>query len=86
MLRALYAVVLAAGIASFITIYFYSFDKYSEEELIKLSFQWAVPILFGLAGLAAELLPQSKNSLTIAVLVAALGAMALAGGLFVYFG
>ncbi|NCC26017.1 MAG: hypothetical protein EOM25_12620, partial [Deltaproteobacteria bacterium] len=60
MLRLLYILALAIGIVDFITLYYFEFDRRSETELVRLSFFWAVPIVFGLAGLTAEFFSRSK--------------------------
>lgn len=68
---------LAFGVVYFIHIYVFEFDRHSEEDLIKISYQWAAPGLFGLAGLLAESLGKSTRSIVFATVATLIGMVAM---------
>jgi hypothetical protein len=72
-----YLTALAVGVIYFITIYVFEFDQHSEEDLIKLSYRWAAPGLFGLAGVLAESLGKSSRSVVFAAVTTLIGMVAM---------
>ncbi len=52
-LRFLFTLCILGGIAAVVYIYFFNFDRYSEEQLVQMTPFWAIPIIFGYYGFYA---------------------------------
>ncbi len=81
----IYVIALAAGVWLFVDLYLFTFDRYSEKELIRLAFYWAPLMLFGLLGLVGRALKTIRNHFLFALVGALIGIIALAGFLMVAF-
>ncbi len=80
-----FTLVFATGIGVAIYIYFFDFDNHSETELVKLSFLWALPIVFGLSGMLTEK-SAPEQALVQARKTSAVAALVQAGVLKYFFG
>jgi hypothetical protein len=75
----IYVLIMALGTCVFVDLYIFRFDELTEQELIRYSFYWGPPILFGLLGLIGRQAARISNPLMFASVGTLIGIAALAG-------
>ena len=85
MYLSLFIAALAGGILTFVYLYVVHFDQYTEEELVRLTFYWVPPLLFGIFGLVGNQLKGISQPLVFAAVATLIGVLALAVFLMTFF-
>ena len=81
----IYLIALATGVWLFVDLYLFKFERYSEQELVRMAFCWAPLILFGLLGLIGRVLKWVKAPFLFAVVGTLIAILGLAGFLMAVF-